>query len=241
MAFLPKKTITNQQPQYPAQIDWGNPITRGLVFAGSARHDAVKGEPLAFIGTANLRATPSGLFVGGFNNNPENYAASRNTKVSSGSFTVFFVTQYGGETVVSNVAATFISSGGASSGGGWKVSIQGAVSQGLRKFSLTFGGVEDYSASSALLSPGKTYAIGVVVSGNGGAATYWIDGVADSTRAVATRLAASRPITIGSSHNGENYVDPLNTSHVGQALVWNRALTDAEIRSISANPWQVFL
>lgn len=90
----------------------------------------------------------------------------------------------------------------------------------------------------ATLALGRTYVIGGRVSGSS-SRDVWLDGVKLATNtAAATPLACER-VTIGAQWTSGAPSLYLN-GPVSLALAWDRPLSDAEMASVSANPWQLF-
>ena len=67
----------------------------------------------------------------------------------------------------------------------------------------------------------------------GGEQSLWVNGVKDPQT-----LAFSGATSVGRDWVGQQAASSYGHGYL--MLVWDRALSDAEIRSVSANPWQVF-
>ena len=73
--------------------------------------------------------------------------------------------------------------------------------------------------------------------------SIWMDGVNRSSASQTVRdiLTSGQKFGVGASYNGSDTVWTLPaTEPIAIAAAWNRALNDAELRSIGQNPWLLF-
>lgn len=101
---------------------------------------------------------------------------------------------------------------------------------------FTYGvGASFYYATKASPGAGKHLVIGRFKSG---AQDLWLDGVQVATGVVTGTLASTSTsrFEIGDSLNARN-----PNAVTALAVAWNRYLTDNELMSLNANPWQVFV
>ena len=211
-----------EQPQGPVEVDWGNPLAQGLVYAdaGTRSNKNVYG--------VDTRTTPTskGLanrFVAG--------ASSVETplKTHAANRTYFFVAQSDGNSLgrlfdkrvsgaqveiafVSGLALTYerVFAGGTNTFGGPSITYGVPFSAAIRystqtptSCSISVNGVSSYptaSFSGATTDNADAYVIG--------------------------------------NRKNDN-LRPWN-GWVGVSLIWDRILTDAEIASLTENPWQIF-
>ena len=117
---------------------------------------------------------------------------------------------------------------------------------------LTSGGTAGYSAvASSMWTSGAPVAVASRVR-QGNDLSLWVNGVNKATTSVASKTTfrtSNVGITIGASINVDaddqfySLSYPTEGNWYGDlwvAFQWNRALSDAEIASVSANPWQLF-
>jgi len=229
---LPRFSQTSQ-PQYAAPIDWGNKLGRSVVYYQHGPTDDVFGQLLTKVTGNQRQPSPKGLLWSLSSGFPDRIESNVNVGPPlTVAFDMYHVGTFGS-------ARTLISNGGSGSGGkGWNASLIASANT----FRFTFGGVADYSASTASLVAGNFYRLTFVVSGNGGTVKYFINGVLDSSRAVGTmQTPQSRGIALGAAHNGSIWVGPLQPGTlVGNVTVLNRALTDSEVLEEYVYPWQIF-
>ena len=91
-------------------------------------------------------------------------------------------------------------------------------------------GGPNYCGGSVTLPVGSTY-IAILRHTYGVGQALWLNGIKDSVTTSATGA------TLSNTWYG-TYVSPTDLGILN--AVWNRALNDAEIASLSANPWQIF-
>jgi hypothetical protein len=215
------RSVVTSQPQGRAQVDWGNPITRDLVFA----HIGGDFSEMLPVGAA-IGVTSKGridLLAGsGYLNKPG--------KVGS-SVTLVSIAQ---RTGVSNQMLLSIG-GAASSNVLIALYLPGnAPAFFVRQDAGTFG-----QAIGGAASP-TDYAVYVGRQSSSVSRDVWVNG-----RLIATDSAASLPPAVFTTFSiGSQYYNGANsgTGPIGVlfSAAFNRALSDAEIKSLSNNPWQIF-
>ena len=199
------------QPQGAVEVDWANPLARGLTLAtvnnGSPFLNAVTGRDISTGGTA-VSATQKGLatnFTGsniGFTDAP----------ISADSFTILSL-----QIVGSGITVSVSSTGGAI---GWI----GTATSG----NVGYGDNEVRTVANTNKVPL------LVARSSGSQYQFFADGVLKGTSTLGVYFSGH--VALG------NYSPDRNYGAYGLlfAAAWNRALSDAEIASISANPWQLF-
>lgn len=221
-AVVGLKNVWTQQPQVPVEIDWSNPITRGLVTAYVAGKpvDAVRGSK--FTNTSLYGGIANGL--AGYATSPSAYTRSTNDPV-----TVFVLGSFYSST---NWNPKLYESST------WSSS---SVNAGIEVFrdhsSPNHLKVGAYNNNNNTISAGFSPTFGRVYAtcfGYDGTNYYLdVDGVGKASGALAAGVLNAGVAEIhGSSANG--------TAPAILSLRWNRALNSGEQISLSANPWQIF-
>lgn len=228
------------QPQYPVEIDWSNPLTRGLIFA------AIPGIPLNLADGYPLFTTPGGVatkILDGYrviSTGNYYYRAPNNAQAPGAKFDLSVLTALvlmREEAEQNNNFSLFRAQG--SSEPPWGIGLHGGSYDGLRvrlgdfNVSPTAGDTFNVLSSSiiALRGDGETASVFVNGelhrSGTYTPPTYQYDN---------TRQRALNFGTQSSSGTQQQ-------SRPSIGLVWNRALGDDEIKEVSetlSSPWCVF-
>lgn len=213
-----------RQSQQPLQIDWANPITRGLVLAQSGMLDGgltnnggVSRVPRAN-GITRKYVPGSAQYLAG--------AVNLNTPMT------FFVV------VTPRVSGADMAFMGASSTGADRHLLYVTGSNLVAFFSASSAGTAQ--AVGIGISAGNTYAVAGRTS-NVGSRDVWVNGVKAGTDTTTLPVNTCTQAAIGAylvsgAPNASFYFD----GEQAISLAFNRALSDAELQSLSANPWQVF-
>lgn len=227
-----------RQPQGSPSVDWSNPLTRGLVslIDPASGADLVATAPVTYNGTVNRPASRLGVAVSASTNKGAGAVAGGATGVSTGPLTDFvFVAAY---TAVGS-GSTFIYGCGTYDGGSNGCGI--ALEHGT--ISYRWGAVDIGSnLASSLASSGEA------LPSEGGFLVHSRDGATHRLY----RNGALRASVSGTSGNASatskfvacNLVATAGTfsttAPIALAGRFNRALSDAEVEELSANPWQLF-
>lgn len=240
MVWTPRQNRVGRitQPQTPVGIDWGNPITWGLVSVLNAPTLSTKTYPSAIplgVTNAGVAVVANGSFLA-YEKVPDLGSAA----------TLFML----GNMPANATSASIQCAIGTNSGGTQLFALQGAQNNG--------GLTEARAVIRAVNGGGITTAESASLYGNLGsnAIEPWC-GVYDGTSALKIYrngrddtqsnlgTAVSGPLTaintptiLGANRGTPSYA--LTGAKVALVLAWNRALTPAEIKSVSDNPWQVF-
>jgi hypothetical protein len=226
MPNITQRTVRTTQPQTAVGIDYANPITRGLVACIDAnRRVLINGSetrPLTLtnpvrrasqqeFGTVTLQTTMQAIKA------PP--ATSSNVTMLSIFIPATEITErtYGqlGQTGTGNMLSV-------SSGDG--------ATAGVVRFKIYLGSMRAIGASQANEGvPNLAIARHI----NGQSQNLWLNGVKDAASGAFTGNSIGFGFYGFSQGSGAGGVSILNA-------VWNRALTDAEIKSLSENPWQIF-
>ena len=213
MAWVERRVTRTTQPQDNVGLDWNNPITRGLISAPLA-------NSLTLADNVKSKYTlTSGLYSLAPNSDGHSLAGqvmrlqgpALNPSVD---FTLLIV----GKTPESTSSTTVA----ASAGNLW----MGCGGNFLRVSNSSV----DLSAGPA--TPGERFVL--VGSRSGSNLSAWSDGVKGQTASVSNNLGGALNL-MSYSAGGYSWLGGLNL-----ALVYDRALSDAEIKSLSDNPWQIF-
>lgn len=232
------------QPQQYVGIDFGNPITRRLVFATGARFvDSVTNGAPTLYGVPSYTPTISGVgldFSGGA-------AGTQAAQYATGVATDVF--RFGGTLhVLLKVGSLYLAGSGNSICGkntsgtaGWALRVNAS---GKAQF-LNYGTGTDLTLTgNTTLVSGRTYLISVTTPSahpySAGGARIFVNGIDDTASSNATTGPSTTdsaiPLKIGGGGNGTR-------DWSGQIILvsaLNRAQSAIEIRSISQNPWQIF-
>lgn len=222
-----RKTRTSQ-PQGPVGVDWGNPISQGLFASVVNTFDFVSMKKLAST-TINSVVCPFGFAM---QSDATTASFATIPKELSGAITVVSLVSRDASAVATtfkNLApvATNKSAGQSTF---WEFSLGNSFGAG--------GDIDKPRFSTNAAGIGSIYLDGVLQSGNNPSANPLTNGRFYVVAAVATSGASSSGSGVTQLH-GEANSYTLN-GRTAVTHLWNRALTSAEIVSISANPWQIF-
>jgi len=230
------------QPQGPVEIDWSNPLTKGLYFT--------TGPKIDFYNYTNRNAVTNGVSEAG--TGPIFTASSSQVLYqfiskypkyqSYGVFSGFYTTGHsvlvlGSTGAITGSKRTLF---GVSTPYDRMIGITAAATTNSFEYEA-YGSANRVIATSSFTSDYNTHCVigvsypyptnwhGVYVDGVLGMANT---GYAGNDPGVSYSLIGSRLASgdFGDYHNGQ----------VLLVIQWNRNLSDAEVRSLSANPWQIF-
>lgn len=227
MAVLTRPVRRTAQPSGPAAIDWGNPLTRDLVavqhVAGGVWLSRRGVSPIAItVGTPVRTPNPKGVAI----QHPAFFSYSL-SEISDAS-----VTGYAGPVTLLSVFVPDTTTNltePAFFGGGFGHRIQATYASTPGKIGAVFRGLSPIGGTNTLSNLSVP---AVVISRSIPAVeqAVWVNGVKD-------------PSTSSGTH------DALPAANMGLAAArpglmlnafFKRALSDAEIAQLSANPWQLF-
>lgn len=223
MALL-RPTPWTQQPQSAVEIDWSNPITQGLVLSFSP---ASQNAPLPFqrsaVGKHGCMSSQGGI-------------ASTDPRLSTAAFTAFLVFR----TTETIAAQQCVIGRGTSSQATNNTGFGLHASHASSDYSGAFYAGNGYTIvgkpTGGALAPNTDYIIALSVDAAGVGRCY------NAGVQTASASVSGIDLTPRLAINANSALDASDNALFQFALVkyWNRALSDAEIKSISANHWQIF-
>lgn len=245
MARRPR--LQARQPQRLAEINWGNPLTRGLRFAyqpGGAvlSPDAVSGNGVsATTGTITSAVGPRGERCARLSSTPAISWPHLASQDITGDITVLVIG------MVTSTAADASAVSKATGNGSSNTSFNfGHNTGGHLLFNRANGsGYRVWASVSAPISANVPF-VGVVTH-TGTLTTnpqFWLNGVADSSgisnlysgAGTGATTGNTSPITIG---NRADAATPW-PGDIYLVLVWDRILSASEIATVSQFPWRIF-
>ena len=228
--LLPKRWAS--QPQYPTGIDWGNPITRGLVWAFNGAMPRV--PALGITGFTDSGTVSEVIGINGRAVSSTGKRAFSSSQCNSGTFTVFCAFEDSGTRGVAR--SPFDSDNNATTPQRvWQMYLDASNFPGFIGFS-TGGGPFIPTGATANSAAGVTTLAGVVeltsvrVYMNGLLAANQTKGSSSMNVPLATNLVGIAGGLQGNPFGGR----------VLQAAIFDRVLADPEIAALSSNPWQIF-
>lgn len=230
------KRIWTSQPQYPTELDKSNPLLRGLIAAYDQNGiELLTGTPPTSI-TAPPTSTSFGmgrLFAGG-------------SEVMQGKELLVTVNNY---TTITFFRADFASTSGVRQGI-FDTQVAGAAGNRLRLiwldatsgFYIDTNGGYAYTAKPTFAS-GDQLAIAFTKGTGTLTGALYANGVALATTQAAFSTDTGVPTTAAPMYLGDD-VEFTSGKRLNGAMLlhlhFSRVLSASEIRSVSANPWQIF-
>lgn len=229
-----------QQPQGAVQIDWSNPITRGLLVAvvGNENLNRANGRVLPRVGVSYAAASRQGVGTNNLvNANSHVLSLQRHESIIGGSacsaLTVYDVLVSGVSDIDGQILNGYASYFSTSLFG-----VEGYSNQTIAHTKIAFSGVPSTMYPGSFFSAGQS-ARCVVRAASGRTHDIFKNGNLIQSQAV----AGGQTITDAGSQTKEirTYVPGTKGSVVVHLKAhWNRFLSDAEVAKLSANPWQIF-
>ncbi len=211
------KRVRTKQPQTPVGIDWGNPLASSLNLAFN---------PAIEQGISRV-IRPGGV-LGSYSAAAKSIDTSIAARLTQDR-TLFALIIAGGSYSAFPHAVEI----GASSSDAGSVLGIGASNTGVVRFYGSTG-ISSHILSGTIYQSGQhAYATRKT---SAGVLTGFVDGLVAGTSSGATGLTPPTGFYIGGNAVGTARWP----NQVGLVLQWNRALSDAEIKSLSDNPWQIF-
>jgi len=204
--------IWTTQPQSSATVNWGNPITRGLVGIFNAPQRRMQIANIVPTGTFSYLPDGNGNVAISGSGTSFNGAWARVLPATVLTFCRLLVTN-------ASINLGFIY---AAIGGGWAIQ---CGSGGTWRISTSDG------ATGTVTNGGTTDTLPHVLVGtfDSGAQVMYVDGVAVITRTDTVVASAATNYSLGHA----------SASRIYMTAVWNRILSFAEIQELR-NPWRLF-
>lgn len=224
---IPRRGIRTKQPTSAVEIDWSAPITAGLISAilPSAKLFAGTSPSSGGFTATNHLVTEHGIALGR-NGGAWSLTQRPISGIAATSDMTMLAFMYGDSTVLteSNPVTTGQSAAAISS----SICVGDGTTKALRY--RIYLGATRYAGGSYVIPAKPTVVIGRQRYGVEQA--LFVDGEKDPITGSYT--GAISGVTHFGSYNGNA------STRVLLSAIWARALSDEEIRSISANPWQIF-
>lgn len=224
---LPLQNVCTSQPQRPTGIDWTNPVCRGLMIAVNAAGYNFAQAKVAIQRESAfswVRGTPNIIDTGIANASVAGHTCLvlvRHPSLS-GSNPETYLTN----TVAGNNGFTFSTD-----------SAVGSYPNQTLRLSLTHGGVAQYSSITDI-SGANTSVLPLAFSATvSGSVRFFAQGLFLDSVATGAINQNSSTLRIGGRPWFSDYYANYDLPGL---FYWNRALSDAEIKTISDNPWQIF-
>lgn len=225
--------LYNQPQGGPLQIDWSNPITRGLaaVFDMSGR---VPVDVLSRYSGSAANYTRAASSAGvGLKKNNANVDGQRSILGANPNSAIVI----SAPTSIATIKP-FFSQRPAAGGGQYtfaaNMDVGFAASAGT--LTLSTNGVVQMTSSAAITGSTAMYGYSLTSSSTG---QLYVNGAPVTTSTTNTGY----PTITGPDFNVLSHTSTaaFNDTTTPLLVLWNRALTDAEHKSLAANPWQIFL
>lgn len=238
MALTVKNPWT-RQPQVSVGVDWGNSLARGLALVHTQSLGYVNladGRALTPVGSPQIIATVQGVAI-----STTRAAASGVTVGTDAKYNPPEITLLSVATQTSITAATsgiLLSRDDNTLGRAFVLDIHANSAWGVRYY-VNGGGTPGTNElrEGVTATAGRRYVAAVTHAAS--VAKLFVDGkLVNSSSSFATKNSATGNTQISRRTFAAN-TDSL-TGTQALSLLWSRALSDAEIKSISANPWQIF-
>lgn len=246
------------QPPAGTPIDWSNPLTEGLI-AGISSAD--QGPDILGSGSQNEGSSKQwrdgefgrAIYFPANSITHRHGFANPNIPDVDAPFTAFSVART--QTVAGSTSASLISTTVSDTGftNGWMLKEEQFSNAGLGlTLSRVNSGQDDNNASGFSTPINQVYAFGAAFNGTGAASpavNYVLHDRGNGTQYAQVAATISAPDTsniigyfVGSRMARDGVInDPVNAgTEIYLSLIWNRVLSEAELRSLAQNPWQIF-
>ena len=241
MFLIPRRQIWTQQPQGAVEIDWSNPLTRGLTYATA---DGAGGADSSITSLGSVpkiadRWGKGDYFDGSSQKIAKNSLVGRSLDLTVCVLHKSTVLPPNGPTYSHVLASTT----GASAADyyGWILMLGNGTGFPQFRVYQSNSGTQDAEcdATAGALNDGKPHlTIATVYGGPGGAMSLDVDGktVASSTHPSGL-YSLTNNLAIGKARH--DFWGGFEGS-IGAVFVFDRVLSAKERSSLSANPWQIF-
>ena len=235
MAGMLSPLVRTRQPQQVTPINWANPITRGLIVArnGHTTFNSAGGV-FSYVGSPGQVVTIDGVGTSFSSAGGTGVSVGTSAAYNPSDMTVFCIF------TPATVAATsqLMSRDDASLGRSFTFDLHSSAGFGLRFYVNGGGSVGTNELREGVTAAsGRRYVAAATLSG--AVSKLYSNGyVVASSVSFPAKNASTGDTQIGRrTYSGFN--EPAN-GVMPICLMWSRALSEAEIRSVSVNPWQIF-
>ena len=231
--LIPRRTVRTSQPQVPVGIDWSNPICRGLATCIDKNWRSLIPTSSIFINTNTFSQKPTrnGLLLSNNGSGFLTVSAGNVAAPAGNNFTLI------GLVALNATGQTnkYLSSDLNTSLDKQTSIIYGYVANTVEFYTDNFTGSDPRTGSQLTIADTLPHTF--AYSYNGSAWNSFLDGV--------KVLSATRTFSLSTTPEnrylfGAAPAVAVIDGSIGLWLVYNRALSDAEIKSLSENPWQIF-
>lgn len=218
------------QPQIAVQVNWANPLTKGLVFLsyGPWINPIIPVGSVATRTAFSAKASVAGISAAYNGSSVEQTFDKSATGSSPAEATLFALCA----TDVTGTEGTALNQSGVSGTPIFRIGVSTGTTW---RFQIRDDGSDISSLAGATITTGKLASVvGVYRSGTGTKAIY-VDGVIGGTTTGSGAAITLTKVSLGSRVSSAYFQGVIPVS-----AIWNRALSESEIRSLYANPWQLF-
>lgn len=237
--MMPYLRVLTSQPQGAVEIDWSNPITRGLVSAVNiATGRDHKGNRISLISGASYTPTSDGIGI--LSNGSSSYGLMNINQKTYSELTIVAVTI----PVSLATSRTIVDVGHSSNANPIFRITTGNTDSSKIRFWLrgdNGGGLNSFpDSTNTAFVVGKKSVLSFYAKGSSGKCYCYINGKKDvaGTTTIANTWTINR-LSIGVAYFGGSTGDFYN-GNTPLALLYERELSGEEHRALSDNPWQIF-
>lgn len=229
-----------QQPQQALAIDWSNPLARGLKLAivPSLGHVNLASGALPVQSTPMVRGTS----LSGVTNNGSSRAEYPGFDTSKG-LTVVSVWRAKATHYLSSDATRSLASNRTAANAGWSYGRNSAAAGGatgnLTRQSLTFQGVAQYTETNYAIESFVDTPVACRYNRAAALISWFRFGAKSSPDTATGSMTTGGNVVVGATGDYAGNTNPW-IDRFSVLLVFDQPKTDAEIRALSDNPWQVF-
>jgi hypothetical protein len=223
----------DSQPQEAVEIDWGNSITDGLLWAqnGSSLLNTFGRQDIIQV-NGTISPSEANAIGSGLQFSASQWVRCYETGAPRGD------RQFTGLVVMTRIGSGRATVMGAFPGaGGTGMTYFGYTVTGQLEVDTNDGQFRVNVSSFAPIAVGASGVLCARWRGDNGADVFWNGTRTDNPYTTALGTLAPREIQLGSWNAGG---DALFNGILHSSFFWDRELSDEEVRSVSANPWQLF-
>lgn len=222
-----------RQPQWRPQIDWSNPITRGLVFAtADGKYDSVTKRILTPLNNPGVRPTRAGLF-GAYQSASSQYRTLPFSSSALSEFSFFSLASFDDtSTQRSIITLSELSTVNR------LVLFIGQTANRVSLNSVDSSGGAITATGTSAIAAGKIYTLGGTYKFSSGLEVF-VNGKLEGTGGnFPVGFSALSTIGLAARYNG-SWGSFGNGAYAGQCI-WGRKLSAGEFQALDSNPWQIF-